>query len=70
MVSNLLLMASCDAEIVTGAYTVVFILTMWVLLRQRSPSQPVKKTMVGVSVIMFTLATMVKLLFCSLLGRM
>ena len=60
MVSNFLFMVSCDAEYATGAYTVVFILTMWVLLRQRSPNQPVKKTMVGVSIVMFTLATMVR----------
>ncbi|KAJ7838724.1 hypothetical protein B0H14DRAFT_2361492, partial [Mycena olivaceomarginata] len=41
-----------------GAYTVVFILTCWVLLYKRPKHEPVNKPMLGFSVVMFVLATM------------
>ena len=34
---------------------------MWVLLARRAPNEPVKKTMVWISVVMFVLATMVRI---------
>ncbi|KAJ6576705.1 hypothetical protein DFH09DRAFT_366223 [Mycena vulgaris] len=41
-----------------GAYTVVFILTCWVLLYKRPKHEPVNKPMLGFSIVMFVLATM------------
>ncbi|KAL5531102.1 hypothetical protein ACEPAG_3978 [Sanghuangporus baumii] len=41
-----------------GAYTVVFILTVWVLLFKRAPQEPINKTMLAISIVLFVLATM------------
>ncbi|OCB90902.1 hypothetical protein A7U60_g1863 [Sanghuangporus baumii] len=41
-----------------GAYTVVFILTVWVLLFKRAPREPINKTMLAISIVLFVLATM------------
>ncbi|EIN09220.1 hypothetical protein PUNSTDRAFT_44620 [Punctularia strigosozonata HHB-11173 SS5] len=41
-----------------GAYTVVFILTCWVLLHRRRPDQPRNKKSLSIVIVMFTLATM------------
>ena len=43
-----------------GAYTVLFALTSWVLVSRRPRGQPVHKVMFGTSLILFTLATMVR----------
>jgi len=41
-----------------GAYTVVFMLTCWVLFHNRPRSHTLDRTMIGISIVMFTLATM------------
>ncbi|PFH47786.1 hypothetical protein AMATHDRAFT_122242, partial [Amanita thiersii Skay4041] len=41
-----------------GAYTVLFALTCWVLIYHRTKDQPIRKTMLGISLLMFVLATM------------
>jgi len=41
-----------------GAYVSLFAITAWVLTRGRPKGQPVQKTMLGISITMFTLATM------------
>ncbi|KAF8234517.1 hypothetical protein L208DRAFT_1393909 [Tricholoma matsutake] len=41
-----------------GAYAVLFTITHWVLTRGRPRGQPIRKTMLGISIAMFVLATM------------
>lgn len=41
-----------------GAYVVVFGLTIWILVLRRSRKDPIRKTMLGISIVMFVLATM------------
>ncbi|KAF9458795.1 hypothetical protein BDZ94DRAFT_1325225 [Collybia nuda] len=41
-----------------GAYSVLFILTYWVLVYKRHPGQPLNRVMLSISVIMFVFATM------------
>ncbi|KZT64357.1 hypothetical protein DAEQUDRAFT_37878 [Daedalea quercina L-15889] len=41
-----------------GAYTVVYILTMWVLLTRRRKSNPWRDPMLWISIVMFVVATM------------
>lgn len=45
-------------SVLYGAYTVLFILTNWVLVHRRPRRRPVHKTMFVISLVMFTLATM------------
>ncbi|KAI0710094.1 hypothetical protein C8Q76DRAFT_741007 [Earliella scabrosa] len=50
-----------------GAYTVVFVLTIWVLLSRRRKSRPIQDPMLWISVVMFAMASMVRLTthYCS-----
>ncbi|KAL0947735.1 hypothetical protein HGRIS_013818 [Hohenbuehelia grisea] len=41
-----------------GAYVVLFLITHWVLVYKRPAGQPINRTMLGISVSMFVLATM------------
>ncbi|PFH47759.1 hypothetical protein AMATHDRAFT_125871, partial [Amanita thiersii Skay4041] len=41
-----------------GAYTVLFAMTYWVLVHRRPRGRPIHKTMLGISITMFILATM------------
>ncbi|KAF8974273.1 hypothetical protein BDZ97DRAFT_1911473 [Flammula alnicola] len=41
-----------------GAYTVLFSITCWILIEKRPRGQPINRTMLGISLIMFVLATM------------
>ncbi|KAF8325936.1 hypothetical protein F5887DRAFT_1065154 [Amanita rubescens] len=45
-------------SVLYGAYTVLFVLTSWVLIYRRQRGRPVLKTMIGISLVMFILATM------------
>ncbi|KAF8735513.1 hypothetical protein AX14_001946 [Amanita brunnescens Koide BX004] len=45
-------------SVLYGAYTVLFVLTSWVLVYRRQRGRPVHKTMFGISLVMFILATM------------
>jgi hypothetical protein len=48
-----------STDVPSGAYTVLFVLTSWVLIYRRQRGRPVLKTMIGISLVMFILATMV-----------
>ncbi|KAF5381727.1 hypothetical protein D9615_005474 [Tricholomella constricta] len=41
-----------------GAYTSIFAITCWVLIRRRPREQPINKTMLGIAITMFVFATM------------
>ncbi|KAF8962182.1 hypothetical protein BDZ97DRAFT_1702662 [Flammula alnicola] len=41
-----------------GAYTVLFVITCWVLIDKRPRGQPINRTMLSVAIVMFVLATM------------
>jgi len=45
-------------SILYGAYTVLFVLTSWVLIYRRQRGRPALKSMIGISLVMFILATM------------
>ena len=42
-----------------GAYAVIFLITHWVLVHRQPRGKPINWTMVGISLAMFILATMV-----------
>lgn len=58
---NVVLLCVVSFFPISGAYTVVFGMTCWVLVKKQARGQSTNRTMLGISITMFVLATMVSL---------